>query len=159
MTTLILTPQRDGGYVTPRHSRAHEHLVARLRAWALDKALAHGACPDSTPALSLRAHRLIGQATRRELSQAIHRVLREARSPGHPGNPGIPICRRKVMQAKPALEELAERLVNSGPVDARGVARVQLLLKDGSSPLYDRPHADDLEPALSVAIDALEFRP
>jgi hypothetical protein len=43
-------------------------------------------------------------------------------------------------------------------VDVRGVARVRLLLRDGSSPLYCQPPAEDLEDALHEAIDALEMR-
>jgi hypothetical protein len=69
----------------------------------------------------------------------------------------VRICRTKITQAGPALAELANHLVSPGPVDASGMARVKLLLRDGSSPLYRRPEADDLEDALQEAIAALEL--
>ena len=51
------------------------------------------------------------------------------------------------------------RLAGPGPVDARGVAQLHLLLTDGTSPLFSHPHADELEATLEGALDALEPRP
>jgi hypothetical protein len=51
---------------------------------------------------------------------------------------------------------VAERLVGSAPVDARGVAQLHGILRDGSSPLYSPTRAGDLEQALGQALDALE---
>jgi hypothetical protein len=96
---------------------------------------------------------------RRRLARAIHSVLGEAVCPRHPLNSGVPICRYKVIDAQPTLEQLADHLLSPRPVDARGVAQLQLLLGDGSSPLYPGPHADHLEQALQAAIHALEPRP
>lgn len=61
--------------------------------------------------------------------------------------------------ATEALEALADRLLGSAPVDARGIAQLQLLLRDSSSPLYYRLRAGDLEQALREADDALEPTP
>jgi hypothetical protein len=125
----------------------------------LDSLLARGACPDSSAALSLRARTLISQPTRRRLARAIHNVLGDAICPRHPLTSGIPISRYEVIDAQPALEQLADHLLSPRPVDARGVAQVQLLLGDGASPLYPGPPADHLEHALQAAIHALEPRP
>jgi hypothetical protein len=157
MTTLLLTDQPDGSYVTPQHSVARAQLIAHLRAWRLDSALADGASPDASATLSLRAQRLIGQTTRRELALAIHHILHEAKRPTHP-HTRVPICRRKVAQSASALEQLADRLLSPGAVDARGVAQVRLLLRDGTGPLYSRPQADDLEQPVRATIKALELR-
>ncbi|MBV9415901.1 MAG: hypothetical protein JO363_13050 [Solirubrobacterales bacterium] len=43
------------------------------------------------------------------------------------------------------------------PVDARGVALLRLLLIGMVGPLYDGPGADDLEPVLQAALEALEL--
>jgi hypothetical protein len=51
------------------------------------------------------------------------------------------------------------RLAGPGPVDARGVAQLHLLLTDRTSPLLRHPHADDLEAALGAARDAVGPRP
>lgn len=75
MTTLLLSERRDASYLTCQRSRELERLLARLRAWTLDTALATGASPDSCAPLSLRAHKLVGQATRRQLAREIHRIL------------------------------------------------------------------------------------
>jgi hypothetical protein len=158
MTTLLLTGQRDGSYVISQHSSAGERLLARVLTWRLDSALANGACPDSSAPLSLRAHRLISRTTRQGLSREIHRILRDAKRPPPPHDPRVPICGRKIIQAGPALEQLAAQLLYPGPVDARGVAHVKILLRDGSSPIYQRPQADDLQAAVHTAIDALEVR-
>ena len=61
----------DAHYVICCRSRALVRLLARLRTAALSAALAPGACPDSSAALSLRAHALIGPPTHLEFSRAI----------------------------------------------------------------------------------------
>lgn len=158
MATLLLTQQPGTGYITFMHSRVRERLLVHLRAAALDRAIANGACPDSTALLSLRAHKLIGRATRRRVARQIRRTVRRARRCPDPLHQGIPICRQKVLKARATLDELADRLFSPRPVDARGVAQLQLLLCDGGGPLYCNPHADDLEQVLLEAIDALEVR-
>ena len=106
MTTLLLSERRDASYLTCQRSRELERLLARLRAWTLDTALATGACPDSCAPLSLRAHKLVGQATRRQLAREIHRILREAERPVRPLDARIPICRRKILCAGPISRSL-----------------------------------------------------
>jgi hypothetical protein len=155
MTALLLTECGDRSYFTSRRIRPHDRLAARLRARTLDTLLAQGVSPDSSTALSLRARKLISQATRRQLARALHTTVREAARPARPLCSAVPISRCRVIDAHPILEELAGHLMNPGPVDARGVAQVQLLLSDGSSPLYPGPGAYDLEHALQAAIDAL----
>lgn len=157
MAMLLLIDQGNNGYVIAQRSRTRARLSAWLRAGKLDRALANGACPDSTEELSLRARKLIAYQTRRELSRELHLVIRDAKQPRHHLDP-VPICRRKVLLARALIEELADRVLNSSTVDARGLAQVSLLLREGSSPLYYRPSADDLEVALRAAITALEVR-
>jgi hypothetical protein len=158
MSTLILTDQHDGAYVIPRRSRARERLLTRLRSRRLDAAIADGACPDSTAALSLRANKLIGRGTRRQLARGIGRLLRDSRRPPHPVHERAPVCWGKVLRTRAFLEDIADRLLGPGPVDARGVALVRLLLSDGTSPLFSHQDARDLKPALEAALDALEPR-
>jgi hypothetical protein len=156
MPTLLLTDERDSTCVISRRSRARELFVTWFRTWNLDMAIAGGACPDSAAALSLRANRLISRPTRLRLSRAIRRLTRDAQHPPRRIHESVPICWRKVARSTSTLAELADHLSSPYPVEARGVAQVQLLLRSGSSPLYSRPHADDLEEALETAIEALE---
>jgi hypothetical protein len=55
------------------------------------------------------------------------------------------------------LEALAARLESVDPVDACGAAKSHLLLKETTGPVYDRPAADDLEPAIHQVLRALEL--
>jgi hypothetical protein len=154
MSTILFWDQ-DGAFVISRRTRTRDRVLAHLRAWRLDTALANGACPDSTATLSLRANELISCRTRRRMARSICRMLRRARRPHHPIHQGAPICWHKVMRARPLLEEIADALLGPGPVEAQGVAQVQLLLTDGASPVFSHPHADDLQAALEAALDAL----
>jgi hypothetical protein len=158
MATLLLTEQPGGSYVTLQQSQRWLRLLVQLRAAALDTALAAGADPDSSAGLSLRAHQLIGCNVRRRLAREIRTLLIRAERPLHPMRSTVPICRHKVIEARQALHELAHLMVSPGPVDARGVARLRRLLRDGEGPIFRRPRDEDLEPELEAIIEALVVR-
>jgi hypothetical protein len=128
-----------------------------LHASSLDQALAAGASPDSSGPLSLRARYLIGAPARRDLARTLRRLVDAASRPFGPLTPAVPVCRRKVLASQETLWELADRLTSAEPVEARGVAQVRMLLITGDGPVYHRPAADDLEPAVQAALAALEF--
>ncbi|MGH2894322.1 MAG: hypothetical protein ACRDPM_13820 [Solirubrobacteraceae bacterium] len=119
--------------------------------------MAAGVSPDCSAALSLRAHTLIGARTRAALARSLRRLVEDARRPRQLLSLHVPVCRRKILSSRETLEELAERLESGDPLDVRGVARVRLLLGDGCGPVYHRLGADDLEPALRQALEALEL--
>lgn len=156
ISTVLLSEHSDGDRVTARRVRTRDRLLARLHTDRLDRALAAGTTPDSDPQLSLRAHRLIGVGVRRDLSREVGSLGRAARRPRNLYDPEVPLRRRKIINADELLRKLASRLLAPGPVNAGGVARVRLLLRDGSGPLYTHPGADDLTPALQAAIDGLD---
>jgi hypothetical protein len=156
MTTLLLTDPTNPRCVLPERRRTRTRLSAHLRAHSLDRALASGASPDSNAALLLRAQKLIDARTRGALARSVRQLIDDARRPLAPFAARVPICRRKIFSSAESLQALADRLVSSDPVDARGVAMVSLLLTDGCGPVYNRPPADDLEPALERALLALE---
>jgi len=156
MSTLLLTDHRNPSCIIPARSRALTRLSTHVRTRALDRALAAGVSPDSSAALSLRAQMLIGHASRAGLARMIRRLVNDARQPRTPFTPHVPLCRRKIIRSARTLEELATRLLDDGPVDARGVAQIRLLLIGDRGALYDWPRADDLEPALQEAIRSLD---
>jgi hypothetical protein len=156
MATILLTEQPDARYVEPHTVRARDRLRARLWAWQLDRALAGGARPDSNAALSLHAHRLIGQKVRRRLACELRDLCGDAFRPRNRLDPSVPICRRGVLGARGLLEELADRLEGPGPVDACGVARVRALLRNADSPLFDPGAADEFVRTLQTTLGALE---
>jgi hypothetical protein len=159
MPTLLLTDNWDRTYVVCQPCRRWERLRARIRSWDLDNALARGACPDSRAVLSLRANKLISASTRSRLAREVRRLIRQAERPPHRWSEAAPICWNKVRRAEPVLAEVADHLAGPDPLDAMGIAQVLLLLRDGAGPVFSRPYADDLKPALVTAIEALEPRP
>lgn len=156
MTTLLLAEREDTTFISARRLRLRDRMAARLLTWRLDGLLARGASPDSTPALSLRARRLIGRRERSMLAGSFQRVQREARRRQHPWDAAVPICGQQVQECGELFDELSERLMEPAPVHARGVALARLLISDGSSPLYARDGAE-LERALQAAISAIVF--
>ncbi|MGH2859258.1 MAG: hypothetical protein ACRDMJ_17430 [Solirubrobacteraceae bacterium] len=158
MATLLVTGRPSSCYVSCKHSGLGGLLVTRLRAWSLDSRLAHGACPDTSAALSLRAHQLIGLTERRRLAREIGAVLREASRPPRQRGWEVAVCRGQVLAARAELCELAERLLSPLPIDACGVAQTQMLLRDGAGPVYLDTGGGSLRRAVRTAIDALEPR-
>lgn len=153
---LLLTDVEHPEMVITAHRRRRTRLWARTHAFALDRALAAGACPDASAALSLRAGQLIGTSVRRDVARSLREVVELATRPRAPRMCSVPLCWHKILASQSSLLELARRLESPLPVDARGVARARLLLTAGDGPLYDRPHGNDLECAVQDALNALD---
>jgi hypothetical protein len=132
---IVLLQDRAGFHA--RHVHLRDRILAWLRAPSLDRQLAEGAAPESNLNLAIEAERLIRPAQRRVLAGSLKRIVagveRELAS-----NPPLtaPVARADVRRARPEIESLAQRLQSPGPVNVRGVARVRLLLSDGTGPLY-----------------------
>jgi len=67
----------------------------------------------------------------------------------------VPLSRRAVLSAREGLLGLAERLESPDPVNPCGVARVLVLLTDGTGPLYTQGTADRLREAVWWIADGL----
>ncbi len=155
MASMLLIHPDQTAPLRARRTRPRERVRARLWPWRLDVALARGAAPDARGDLSLRAHRLISLRTRQRLAREIRRLLHDAARPRHPFERRLHPAAPEVMDAAPLLYDLAGELSCPGPVDARGVAQVRLLLRDGTGPLYDEPWPGYLERCLTRALEAL----
>ena len=146
--------------VTTRVATPWEWLVSHVRAAKLDRDIAAGASADGSPLLALRAQALVQPSMRRALARTVGQLLAEATGTGssapHAAELRIPIRRDTIMDAADALQMLIERLLTRGPVPARGVAQVRLLLTDGAGPLYYPSDAADLRAAVDAAIEQLE---
>jgi hypothetical protein len=116
-------------------------IPPRLGVWwrrrALTAALAEGADPDASAELTTVARDLIGMRTRQRLAAGLDRVLRRAERTVA-WSTAVPLNRREVAEARDELAALAERLRASRPVPAHAVALTEMLLSEGTSPLYDR---------------------
>jgi hypothetical protein len=158
LPTPLLTRTSETAWVVTRPCRLHARVLAWLGAWWLDQALAAGVSPDGGVLLSLRAHRLIGLTTRRSLAAELRDLLPRARRRAHPLDNGAAVCAVGVLQTRASILALADRLDAWEPVEPAGVARVRVLLRDGTGPLYSEEPTDELERSLVAALDALDPR-
>jgi hypothetical protein len=137
-----------------RRVRWRDRLAVRARASALDAALAAGSSPDSNISLALHAGRLCKPAHRRLLARSLARIVAASEAPT--GRRVTPVCRSAVLKVRPELATIAGRLSASGPVDVRGVARLRLLLADGTGPLYQPARRSQLHAELRAVLSALD---
>lgn len=133
----------------------YDRLVSRLAAQRLDQALAAGASPGSSAALTLRAKTLTAPGKRRDLAAALRRIARKEVAPAVTGL-RLAAERPQVGEARSELESLARRLADSDPVAPQGVALTQVLLTDGAGPLLWERSREDLCGRLRQALGALE---
>ncbi len=153
---LVLTARR-GGEIVASEPTVRDRMVARLHARALDRQLAAGASPESSPALALRAQILVRPSARRYLARSLRRLLRAALDPPrrHPVTVSSQQS-RTLRAAADELEALIARLLAPGPVAAHGVAKTAVLLGDGAGPLHLNSRHLDLRPAVQAAVNSLD---
>jgi len=113
-------------------------LLVRVCQWRLDVEIAEGGRAGSSGALALRADQLVELDERRRLAHSLRRALSH-------GDPRLRIPHAAIVLAdreavagwEHGLLGIAERLERPEPVTATAVARVKVLLCDGTGPLYD----------------------
>ena len=132
---LVLLAEANGSPAA-KHVRPWDRIATRCLAARLDRELAAGVAPDSSAARALRAQQLTRPSARRDLAESVERALTIGMRPAAARSPAVPVCRDKVSEAAGELRELVGCLVAPGPVRARGVALVRILLSDGGGPLY-----------------------
>jgi len=156
MGTLLLSGGPAAGTILSRRVRWADRVSVRLATGRLDARLAGGANPDSSAPLSMRAQALIGEPMRARLAHALRAALEQAVEHPRPLDPCARPCRARVLACRAELLELAQALLDPGPVEARGVARVAVLLSDGAGPLYGPGWSvEQLRAALRAALEAL----
>jgi len=154
---VITRSSRDGLILS--EVRIRDRIAARLRSHELDLSLASGAAPESSLGLAVRAQALARPHVRRYLARSLERILTEAtRPPGLRPTPMSQGRRRAVGEAAADLTALITRLRSTGPVNARGVAQVAVLLSDGGGPLYTGVTEPDLHAAIEQALTHLDDR-
>jgi hypothetical protein len=123
-------------------------LRARLQRLSLDHRLAMGEPAWASAELRWRAVQLTSPRERLGLAEEIDSLLEVAARPPRPRGAAAPLDRSAVIACDELLRELAYDLRRAEPVQARGVALVRQLLRDGGSPLY----AADTDGALGRSI-------
>ena len=153
---LILTRALDQG-VTARNVTPGQLFLSHARSYKLDREIAAGAAPESSPLRAIRAQALVRPSFRRTLARRVEQLLDEATGPP----PRVAGCRivprsTRILEAAGALQMLIDRLRAPAPVPARGVAGVRVLLTDGAGPLYYPGDNDDLELVVLEIVRQLE---
>jgi hypothetical protein len=135
--------------------RARWALLARWHAETLDRALAAGVGPYAGALIAVRAEQLTTARSRRRLAAGLARVRRDAGDELSGCTAVVVPDRHEVAAAALEIAALEGRLLDGARVDAAGAAMLQLLLTDGSSPLYDPVGAGSLARHLRAIAGAL----
>ncbi len=161
---MYQSPQQPGPTrvnLSPTSARLRARWLstrAQIGQTRLDRELASGANPDSDPLLQARARHLLSRDAREQIASTIDRILRPSdRAALYSAR--VPVCSPAVREAEPALAMLADRLRAYFSIDAQGVAKAQILLTDGSGPLYNPNSTSDVNSAAHGALAALDVRP
>jgi hypothetical protein len=147
--------------VEPRGMAMHRFLtraLAVLRRHSLDRELARGVDPASSPGLALRASRLTRSRSRQRLARSLRDVIADAQHPPRVPSARVAPSRAEVLDARESLREVQDLLASSAPVYAAGIARLKMLLTDGVSPLYTPRHRGELGKELERILAGLEGR-
>jgi hypothetical protein len=159
MTTLLLTRGSDPRVVQVRRVGVCARALVWARALSLDRALVNGASPDSSAALSLRAQSLLRPRHRIDLAHRFRALLGAAGRPVHPFDPTLAVPTH-VLLVRELIDDVVEVLEGVEAIDARGVAGLELLLRDGGGPLYGASaHPLELRRTLEQILDSLAFSP
>jgi hypothetical protein len=129
-------------------------LRTAAQAHRYDRALAVHVHYDHDRALAYHATRITSDAERRAIARSLTHILHEARQTGPLVQARAKVHRDNVLAAEQMITKALERLYGQGTVDARGVARLRLLLKNRSGPLY-RYGRGDLTGRLGAALAGL----
>ena len=147
-----LALRRRGG----RWRHARLALMASWRAAELDRQLAAGASPGVSSLLAIRSQRLTSRRFRARVADGLSRSIRDAETRTLGFSAAVRPHRREVIAAHTVLATLDRRLRGPQPVSAQGVALLESLLTDGTSPLYQPSEPGALGSRLRAAAAALE---
>lgn len=129
-------------------------LLARLRAPWLDRQLASGVMPWHSKVHAARALQLTSDRSRRALARWLEYLVERADGPPVQWqSAAVPPYRPQVSEVLPVVLAMISRLRARAPVDARGIARLQLLLSDGAGPCYTLSGRPD---ALAVELQTID---
>ena len=133
-------------------------LIVRLVAWLLasryDRRLAVGATADPGSPLAHHAHRLGTIAEREAIARSLRRSLAEARRAPSPWAARSWVHRPNLRAAADVIDTVTLRLHSPRPVGVMGMARLRVLLTDGTGPFFVAGRGD-LDGRLRAALAAL----
>jgi len=154
----------NGVYPVPKHSQSAEsgranaglavRVRTRFRRGRLDRQLAQGVDPASSPELELRTTQLRSPAERARVANALVEAVGDARR-GEPMTLGSRPQRAAVRDAADDILALALHLREDRSVSPEGLARAASLVDDRKGLMY-RVEAGDLQAGIRSALSALD---
>jgi hypothetical protein len=117
-------------------------LASRLLARKLDRMLATGTPVPPGSALHVHAQRITTIAEREAVARTFRRCVRDARDGVALFSSRLELDSRNILAAEDLIDTVTLLMHSPRPVDARGMARLRLLLTDGIGPLYRYGHGD-----------------
>jgi hypothetical protein len=129
-------------------------LKARLTAYQFDRQLAVGVTAPAGSALAAHQARLTSVAERESIALALRQAVHDARTGGTPLCARIPVHLNNIAAAEDLIDTITLRLHSPRPVNARGMARLRVVLSDGCGPMYESGRGD-LSGRLGAALAAL----
>ncbi|MGY4709325.1 hypothetical protein ACXDF8_07175 [Mycolicibacterium sp. CBM1] len=109
---------------------------AKMFAGRLDRDVEAGIVPMAGTPLAVHMTRLTSVEEREALARSLRQALfdRDRTGPGLP--PRIPAHPERLARCRDVVDDITLLLHSPRPVRARGVARLRMLLSDGTGPLY-----------------------
>lgn len=150
----LLTRSTAAGDTTAPAPSVRARMAARLRATKFDRLAAVGGGAPAGGAYAAHCARLTSTAEREAVARSLRRIVRDARGRGPLMSSRVPLHTSNIAAAEDLIDEITLRLHSPRPVGARGMARLRLLLADGTGPLY-RYGRGDLEGRLRAALAEL----
>jgi hypothetical protein len=102
----------------------------------LDRELATGADPNANDLTRERSRQLLTEENRRSLAARLRALMEDADSEPRLFSSRVPIARQAIRDSRWDLEEVIERLTTPTYLCPQGIARLSLLLEEGTSPLF-----------------------
>jgi hypothetical protein len=145
--------QNLGELTNNAHPSLATRLYARTFAAKFDRQVEAGAVP--TPGSPLAAHidRLTSVRERENVARAFRNVLLGGPHNRIAAQLRIPVLTNHLDECRDVIDDITLRLHSPRPVNAKGMARLRMLLADGTGPLYFQGHGDlaaDLHDALAA---------
>lgn len=154
----VLTAAAQGNRWELTRIRVWDRLVSGWRNLTLDAQLADGRHAEDDRLRAVRASTLTTPATRRRLAAGWEDLLRGTARSHRPLDSRMPVRSSRVLAAEDDIRHMISLLNASNPVPARGVAIAELLLTDGTGPLYNAASPSDLAATVRDAIRHLDPR-
>jgi hypothetical protein len=136
LATLLSTPlpRRTGPADGP--TRWPARLSAKVFGTRYDREIELGVPIRPASALAFHAARITSRTQREQLARALRSALEQEPERLAVFTSRVPVHRDGITKAADVVGDITAVLATSGPVRARGMARLRLLLGDGAGPLY-----------------------